>query len=147
VRIPLSAVVGLLAAAAGAQAPAPTAALRPGSWSYAATATGSQALFTDAAGTQQLALRCLRASRTITISMRSIPTSAMTVLATDASRSLPATYDQASSTATAQLPPRDNLLDALAFSRGRFSVAVVGLSPLVVPAWPEPARAIEDCRN
>ena len=110
-------------------------------------ATGSEALFTDAAGTAQLAVRCQRASRIVTISMRSIPANAITLSATDASRSLPASYDQASSTATAQLPARDNLLDALAFSRGRFSVAVAGLSPLVVPAWPETARAIEDCRN
>jgi len=138
---------GALSAAASAQTPAPAAALRPGSWTYAATAIGSEALFRDSAGTPQLAVRCVRASRIVTISMRSIPATAMTLWTSSASRSLAATYDQASSTATAQLAARDNLLDALAFSRGRFSVAVPGLSPLMVAAWPEPARAIEDCRN
>jgi hypothetical protein len=48
---------------------------------------------------------------------------------------------------TAELAAFDNLFDALAFSRGRFSVTAAGGAPLVLPAWPEPARAIEDCRN
>ncbi len=136
-----------MAGFAGAQTPAPLVPVRPGNWSYAATVSGSEALFTDTAGRAQVAIRCICASRTVTLSVRAIPATAITLWTSSASRSLPATYDQASSTATAILPARDNLLDALAFSRGRFSLAVPGLSPLMVPAWPEAARAIEDCRN
>jgi len=41
----------------------------------------------------------------------------------------------------------DQLLDAIAFSRGRFLVSG-GTGPiLAVPSWPEAARSIEDCRN
>ena len=40
---------------------------------------------------------------------------------------------------------RDPLLDAIAFSRGRF-VLQGGGAELVLPAWPELSRAIEDCR-
>lgn len=40
---------------------------------------------------------------------------------------------------------RDPLLDAMAFSRGRF-VLQAGTAELVLPAWPEVARVIEDCR-
>ena len=47
---------------------------------------------------------------------------------------------------TAELFALDPLLDAIAFSRGRFAVTMAGGSPLVVPAWPEAARTIEDCR-
>lgn len=42
-------------------------------------------------------------------------------------------------------PARDPLLDAMAFSRGRF-VLQAGASELVLPPWPEVARVIEDCR-
>jgi len=41
----------------------------------------------------------------------------------------------------------DPLLDQIAFSRGRFLVTVDGGPSLVVPAWPELARVIEDCRG
>jgi hypothetical protein len=42
-------------------------------------------------------------------------------------------------------PARDTLLDAMAFSRGRF-VLQAGTTDLVLPPWPEIARVIEDCR-
>ena len=41
----------------------------------------------------------------------------------------------------------DPLLDALANSRGRIGVGISAEQPaLVMPAWPEIARVIEDCR-
>lgn len=40
----------------------------------------------------------------------------------------------------------DPLLDAMAFSRGRFAVQTAGLPTLYVPSWPEISRVIEDCR-
>jgi hypothetical protein len=46
----------------------------------------------------------------------------------------------------AQLGARDPLLDAMAFSKGRFAVEVTGLPMLYLPAWPEVTRVIEDCR-
>lgn len=45
------------------------------------------------------------------------------------------------------LAARDPLLDAMAFSRGRFSVEVNGLPTLYLPAWAEVGRVIEDCRK
>ena len=44
------------------------------------------------------------------------------------------------------LQPRDGLLDAMAFSRGRFAVETAGLPTLYVPSWTEVSRVIEDCR-
>lgn len=49
--------------------------------------------------------------------------------------------------ATAALDPRDSLLDAIAFSRGRFLVEQAGAPTLVLPAWAEVGRVIEDCRR
>ncbi|HEY0270585.1 MAG TPA: hypothetical protein VGC10_06320 [Sphingomonas sp.] len=46
-----------------------------------------------------------------------------------------------------ELPVNDPRLDQLAFSRGRFLVDLPGRPRLVVPAWPEAARVIEDCRG
>lgn len=45
------------------------------------------------------------------------------------------------------LPATDPLLDEMAFSRGRFTVGAGNMAALVLPAWPEPARIIEDCRG
>jgi hypothetical protein len=45
----------------------------------------------------------------------------------------------------APLAVGDPFLDAIVFSRGRFVVETAS-SMLVIPAWPEPARALEDCR-
>lgn len=46
----------------------------------------------------------------------------------------------------AVLDPRDRLLDAIAFSRGRFAVEARGIPPLYLPSWPEITRVVEDCR-
>ena len=45
------------------------------------------------------------------------------------------------------LTPRDPVLDAMAFSRGRFLVEQAGMPTLVVPAWAEVGRVTEDCRR
>jgi hypothetical protein len=47
---------------------------------------------------------------------------------------------------TVTLPARAPVLDAMAYSRGRFVVEVAGLTPSYLPAWPEVARVVEDCR-
>jgi hypothetical protein len=44
------------------------------------------------------------------------------------------------------VPAGDPLLDAMVFSRGRFMVEARGWMPLYLPAWPEVARVVEDCR-
>jgi hypothetical protein len=68
----------------------------------------------------------------------------MRILAETTARSIPATQRQGAT--AAQLAARDPLLDAMAFSKGRFAVDVPGLPPLYLPAWPEVTRVIEDCR-
>jgi len=40
----------------------------------------------------------------------------------------------------------DPILDAMAFSRGRFALEATGLPTLYLPSWPELSRVIEDCR-
>lgn len=49
--------------------------------------------------------------------------------------------------ALVELAASDPLLDAIAFSKGRFAVNVAGQPPVFAPAWPEITRVIEDCRG
>ncbi len=47
---------------------------------------------------------------------------------------------------TAPIRTSDPILDAMAFSRGRFALETAGLAMLSLPSWPEVSRVIEDCR-
>ena len=47
---------------------------------------------------------------------------------------------------SASLTVSDPLLDAMAFSRGRFMIETPGAAPLYLPSWAEVSRVIEDCR-
>jgi len=118
-----------------------------GNWSWAQTAEGSQATFTDANSKPQLIIGCARSTRRVSISRAASSTApAVAIWTSSQSRTLPASFDSATSRVSAQLAAFDPLLDALATSRGRIGVSVSGSVPLVVPAWAEVARVIEDCR-
>ncbi|HTG39492.1 hypothetical protein, partial [Sphingomonas sp.] len=115
--------------------------LTPGDWRYQATAGGSVARF----GANVASLTCDRASRTVTFAVQGAGTRAV-VRTSSASRTLPMT-PAGSGTVAARLGARDNLFDAMGFSRGRFVVEGVSARPLVIPAWPEILRVAEDCRG
>ena len=123
------------------------APLMAGSWAYRELPTGSEAMFTDAQVIRRIVVKCSRATRRVSLSVAS-PTagSAINVSTSEAQRSLPAVFDTQGFQITAELGAMDPLLDGIAMSRGRFSVSVPGGAALVVPAWPEIARSIEDCR-
>ena len=109
-----------------------TMPLSAGQWSYSTSAKGSEARFAA-----MFSIRCDRAARLVTLRRTDGMPGAMTI-GTDLSvRTLPADGVMAIT---------DPVLDAIAFSRGRFIVDGGG-SRLVLPASPEAARSIEDCRN
>ena|SRR5688572_3599156 len=123
------------------------AAVAPGSWSYRPFPGGSEARFVDSTGIARLVLSCARPTRRVSISHTSAaPAPSMFVWTSSASRHLPARFEPNAMRVTADLAAGDPLLDGIAFSRGRVAVTLAGGTPLVVPAWPEPARTIEDCR-
>lgn len=134
------------------QAPAQIALERyqpvAGSWSYRAIAGGSEAGFADTAGTRRLVIRCNRAARTVSIVRLAVPAAApaLSVWTSSAARGLPARFE-ATKVLTADVSATDPLLDALAFSRGRFATAAAGAPMLTLPASPEVARVVEDCRT
>ncbi len=119
-----------------------------GSWSYRPIAGGSESAFTDLTGSRRLIVRCIRANRSVAFVRTGVPAAAPTlsVWTSTLARSVPATF-QATNELTAMVAATDPLLDAIAFSRGRFATAAAGTPLLTVPAWPETARVIEDCRS
>jgi hypothetical protein len=117
----------------------------PGDWYYQAGA----ARFGPPQSEASLVLRCDRAAGAVEIARSGqaaaplqmvIRTEAIErgVAASPAGSELPAIVGR--------VPARDPLLDAMAFSKGRFAIEVAGLPTLYVPSYPEVTRVIEDCR-
>ena len=104
----------------------------PGQWSYAVSVNGSEARYGAA-----FSIRCDRATRTVIISRPGAPPTVLTIATDSTTRSLPM---------GGRLLANDPILDAIAFSRGRFIVSGGGAT-LAIPSWPEAARSIEDCRS
>jgi hypothetical protein len=116
----------------------------PGDWRW--SLEGGQSVARFAAG--RLTLRCDPASRTVRIersetAMPSAPV-ALTIRTQTQSRTFNAAPQQGA--LQVSLPAGDRLLDAMAFTRGRFAVEAGGMPSLYVPSWTEVSRVIEDCR-
>ena len=101
-----------------------------------------------------LALSCDPTTRQVTIARRggaagrmphAVP---MTVLSLHETRPLSGTTSAAPphDVISVTLSANDRLLDAMAFSRGRFAIETAGLPTLYVPSWAEVSRVVEDCR-
>jgi hypothetical protein len=118
------------------------APVTPGTWSYGPSTSASF-------GGGVLALRCDVQTRSVTLARAPAPPGArgavpISITTSTGARVLNGVATPAGVEAT--LPARDPLLDAIAFSRGRFAVAVPGEPTLYVPSWTEISRVIEDCR-
>jgi len=116
----------------------------PGNWAYAHDATGSSATY-GGANAPLFRLGCDKASRRVSLTRIGGPTGALKIETSYSAMSWPA--QTASDGATVTLGARDPFLDKIAFSRGRFTVTMGGLPDLILPAWAEPSRVIEDCRS
>lgn len=117
----------------------------PGDWSYGA----GLAVFGEPGSPPLLVLRCDRTGGAIEI-VRSgsatapLPMSVLTEFQDRSLDAVPARSDPAS--LIARVPVQDPLLDAMAFSKGRFAIEITGLPTLYAPSWTEVTRVIEDCR-
>lgn len=123
-------------------------ALTPGDWSYGREAYGTTAARFGAAETESLFIVRCEPSRQVRLSVEGRTTGAMTLRTSFGARSLPLTVQaQPIAYSSATIAATDPLLDNMAFSRGRFTVEVPGSATLVLPAWAEVARVVEDCRS
>ena len=118
-----------------------------GNWAYAATADGSEAIFANASADVQLWVHCSRAARRISIAKPATGAAPfVNVWTSSETRSIASSFNPASGRLTIDLAATDSLLDAISSSRGRIGFSVAGQPALVIPAWAEAARVIEDCR-
>lgn len=124
----------------------------PGDWSYRAEGAGSAARFGAASGPAMLSIGCDMAGHRISVARSGAGSGPMTIRTSYGAVSWPAstTTSTTASTTTQTIATRaanDSVLDQIAYSRGHFSVEVQGLPPLILPAWAEVARVVEDCRG
>lgn len=122
--------------------------LTPGGWVYSAQGATSQALFGASNSEGVFIVRCDRARRQVSLWREGTAVgNMMTVRTSYGARNFPLSVQgEPMAYVYTAVPASDRILDQLAFSRGRFTVEVPGTSMLVIPAWPEPARVVEDCR-
>jgi len=123
----------------------------PGNWVYRQDARGSIALFGRAGEDADLTIRCDRNRGQIFLSRRGDPpetgAAPLTIRTTSMVRAFSALPTGATPAYLAiALGVRDPLLDAMGFSRGHFTIEGGSLPTLVVPAWAEVLRVVEDCR-
>ena len=119
----------------------------PGDWLYRATSDGSTAMFGRPGNPPSAWLTCRRAGGVVEISAAGAISGPMIVRTESVDRPVNlAPAAQEPPAAVARVPAQDSLLDAMAYSKGRFALEAAGAPPLYLPAWPEVARVIEDCR-
>lgn len=120
-----------------------------GDWSYRTASTGGTAVFGDPQSGARFSLRCDRNARVVSLwrARQGAGGATMTLRSESQMRNLPAapTAGQVPGL-EARLPASDRLLDAIAFSKGRFAVEASGAPALYLPSWAEVTRVIEDCR-
>ncbi|HVQ08823.1 MAG TPA: hypothetical protein VMS43_10355 [Allosphingosinicella sp.] len=120
------------------------APLSPGDWSYRPNPATPQATFRSE-GVISFTISCER-TRAVRLRWVGAQAQAIAVRTSYGERRLQVTEVHINMV-NIDLPPADPLLDQIAFSRGRFMVEAAGAQALIMPAWPEPARVIEDCRG
>ncbi|MET0241086.1 MAG: hypothetical protein ABW184_14440 [Sphingobium sp.] len=119
-----------------------------GNWSYVRDGKWTLARFIAPDNSLQAWVRCDTATRTVAIGRRgAVRPDMMTIRTSFGAAQWPTVPASAGAPGfEAQRAASDPALDWLAFSRGRFTLELPGMAPLVVPAWAEPVRVIEDCR-
>jgi hypothetical protein len=123
--------------------------LARGNWVYSRDNRGSLGYFGETGKNALVTLRCDKARNRIYLSRAGelqqpqiqVKTSSTSKVLTAASAGGTPSY------VAAELSTLDPILDAMAYSRGRFTVEASGHQPLAIPAWAEISRIIEDCRG
>ncbi len=121
----------------------------PGTWVWAMSAGKSTAMFGRPGAPLMATLTCDRAQGRVLLARAGSATVATPMAVATTTQRRPLLNDPAISPPgwlVVAVAARDPLLDAMAFSRGRFALEAAGQETLYLPAWPEISRVIEDCR-
>lgn len=108
-----------------------------GGWAYDAAAR--RVSFVDDAGVERASLTCAAPQRTVQLAVPGETAVALEILTSSLAR------QTMLGGAVADIGVADAMLDAIAFSRGRFALRASQL--LVLPVQAEIGRVIEDCRG
>lgn len=119
-----------------------------GTWRFTTDARGSVAMFGQVGAAALAVLRCDARGGRVFLSVAGAAPGTLTVRTSSVTRAV-ATGATGGTPPyiAATLAPADPLLDAMAFSRGRFVLDRAGAPALVLPAWAEVGRVVEDCRT
>ncbi|MFN3516331.1 MAG: hypothetical protein ACK4YM_04125 [Novosphingobium sp.] len=121
----------------------------PGTWTWSMSGGRSTASFAAAGATPLVMLACERAAGQVLLYRAGAAPTAVPLAIATTSQRRPLLSDPARASAgylVVVLPARDALLDAMAFSRGRFALEAAGLETLYLPSYPEISRVVQDCR-
>ena len=121
-----------------------------GDWTYRQDADGTIALFGPPDSEATLAFRCHPQRHEIVVMRVGQPVAdtVMTIRTSSGDVRWPAKpVKDGLGELDVIRPASDPGFDWIAFSRGRFAVEAQGYARLIVPAWAEVARVIEDCRG
>ena len=124
----------------------------PGDWTYVSGTDETAAVFSSGEGTEepQLMVICDVPARRVSISRVGQADSAVQMTVRTETQTSTISAEPAMSVVPllrAQLHASDPLLEAIAFSKGRFAVEAGGTEAIYVPAYPEITRVVEDCRG
>ncbi|MDE2436416.1 MAG: hypothetical protein KGM49_09165 [Sphingomonadales bacterium] len=125
------------------------AAQTPGTWIWSNADGSSTARFSQPGGGIVASLSCDRVNGQVLLARQGRATGAVPLQITTSTGTQALFSEPLRSTPgiiVAVLRSRDPLLDAIAFSRGRFAFEATGEATLYLPSWPEISRVIEDCR-
>ncbi len=124
-------------------------AITPGDWRWSRTDGKSTATFTTPGGVALVRLTCEKFLGEVRLARAGTSTGHVPMALTTTTGTRPLLSEPTVSGpdwVVAQIRASDPVLDAVAFSRGRFALDVAGAPPLYLPSWPEIARVVEDCR-
>lgn len=133
-------------------APAPVATptdwrdlpLTAGAWQWSAAGGVSRASYGVAGAAPQITMTCQNSR--VRLGMPGLSTMGGVIVITTTTQVRQASAEADTAGAALTLNSSDRLLDAIAFTRGRWQVEVAGHAPLVLPADASASRVIEDCR-
>ena len=119
-----------------------------GDWVYRRDDRGSTALFGPAGQNAVVSLRCDLQNRRIYLSREATAPVQRIVIRTSSSMKEFVAKPTGGTPAylATEIMPIDPILDAMAFSRGRILLETDGHTPIILPAWAEIIRIVEDCR-
>ena len=120
-----------------------------GDWVYRRDDRGSTAIFGPTGKHAVVSLRCDLQNRRIYVSREATAPGQRIVIRTSSATKEFAAKPTGGTPAylATEIMPMDAILDAMAFSRGRILLETDGHPPIILPAWAEIARIVEDCRK